>query len=200
MHTHTHTHTHPISAANTQLRTLRKYCEWLELAELKDGSTVLDMGCGWGSFTLYAAEHFPKLKFTAVSNSSTQREYIMGKAAAKGIRNVEVKTLDLGKEDNLERLCSELKGSVDQSTMPCCKQRRGCELCSRAASTIYTNKPLANAALLRPIAIMHRVPFGSSVALFILTPLATYLCVQYFRTRVRVCTNPFQDILENHFD
>jgi cyclopropane-fatty-acyl-phospholipid synthase len=81
---------------------------------LKDGSTVLDMGCGWGSFTLFAAERFPKLKFTAVSNSPTQREYIMGKAAAKGMRNVEVKTMDLGKEANLESLCGELKGSFSR--------------------------------------------------------------------------------------
>jgi cyclopropane-fatty-acyl-phospholipid synthase len=55
---------------------------------------VLDLGCGWGSFTLFAAERFPHVDFTAVSNSRTQREYIMGVAKRKELTNVRVITAD----------------------------------------------------------------------------------------------------------
>ena len=44
-----------------------------ERAELVDGQDILELGCGWGSLTLYMAEHFPKSKITAVSNSNDQR-------------------------------------------------------------------------------------------------------------------------------
>ena len=47
-----------------------------ERAELKDGQSLLDLGCGWGSVSLYVAEKFPNCKITAVSNSKTQKEYI----------------------------------------------------------------------------------------------------------------------------
>jgi cyclopropane-fatty-acyl-phospholipid synthase len=52
---------------------------------------VLDLGCGWGSFTLFAAERFPKARITAVSNSRTQREWIVARAPA----NVRVLTADV---------------------------------------------------------------------------------------------------------
>eukprot|EP01129_Flabellula_baltica_P011688 TRINITY_DN516_c0_g1_i2.p1 TRINITY_DN516_c0_g1~~TRINITY_DN516_c0_g1_i2.p1 ORF type:complete len:266 (+),score=57.21 TRINITY_DN516_c0_g1_i2:588-1385(+) len=63
--------------------------------------SVLDLGCGWGSFTLYAAEKFPMISFTAISNSATQRKYILGQAETKGLKNVKVITgniavLDIG--------------------------------------------------------------------------------------------------------
>lgn len=67
-----------------------------ERAELTDsGLKVLDMGCGWGSFTLYAAAKYPSNSFVSVSNSNSQREYIMGQAKARGLANVNVITCDI---------------------------------------------------------------------------------------------------------
>ncbi len=66
-----------------------------ERAELADGQRVLDLGCGWGSFTLWAAARFPGSRFTAVSNSHSQRAYIEAQAAARGLGNVEVITADV---------------------------------------------------------------------------------------------------------
>lgn len=45
-------------------------------AELKDGQQVLELGCGWGSLSLYMAEKFPNSKITSVSNSHSQKTYI----------------------------------------------------------------------------------------------------------------------------
>lgn len=56
---------------------------------------VLDMGCGWGSFTLYVAAQYPNVRVTGVSNSGSQRAYILGKAAERGLKNVEVVTADI---------------------------------------------------------------------------------------------------------
>jgi cyclopropane-fatty-acyl-phospholipid synthase len=55
-----------------------------ERAELADGQDVLELGCGWGSLTLWMAEHFPSSRITAVSNSATQREHIEKRAGALG--------------------------------------------------------------------------------------------------------------------
>ena len=66
-----------------------------ERAGLQPGQDVLDLGCGWGSFTLWAAEHFPTSRVTAVSNSATQREHIEKLAASRGYDNVEVLTVDV---------------------------------------------------------------------------------------------------------
>src|ERR1044071_6615235 len=46
-----------------------------ERAELKDGMDILELGCGWGSLTLWMGKHFPNARITAVSNSRTQKEY-----------------------------------------------------------------------------------------------------------------------------
>ena len=62
-----------------------------ERAGLADGMEVLDLGCGWGSLTLYAAERYPGARLTAVSNSSVQREWIEARAPA----NVTVITADV---------------------------------------------------------------------------------------------------------
>ena len=64
-------------------------------ADLHDGQKILDLGCGWGSLSLYLAERFPGSKITGFSNSRTQREYILSKAAEKGLRNVEIITGDV---------------------------------------------------------------------------------------------------------
>jgi cyclopropane-fatty-acyl-phospholipid synthase len=62
-----------------------------ERAGLADGQDVLDLGCGWGSFSLWAARRYPNSRIVAVSNSRTQREYIAARAPA----NLEVRTADV---------------------------------------------------------------------------------------------------------
>jgi cyclopropane-fatty-acyl-phospholipid synthase len=66
-----------------------------ERADLRDGQDVLELGCGWGSLTLWMAEHYPNSHITAVSNSATQRELIEKRAAARGLDNVTVLTRDV---------------------------------------------------------------------------------------------------------
>ncbi len=65
-----------------------------ERAGLCNGEDVLELGCGWGSLTLWMAEHYPDSRITAVSNSRTQKRFIDERAAARGLRNVEVITRD----------------------------------------------------------------------------------------------------------
>lgn len=59
---------------------LASYCQ---RAQLQDGQDILEIGCGWGSLSLYMAEHYPKARITVVSNSSTQRQYIQEQARLK---------------------------------------------------------------------------------------------------------------------
>jgi cyclopropane-fatty-acyl-phospholipid synthase len=66
-----------------------------ERAQLRDGQEVLDLGCGWGSMTLWIAERYPASRVTAVSNSASQRAYIEQAAAAAGLINVRVITADV---------------------------------------------------------------------------------------------------------
>ena len=67
----------------------------VERARLRDGQRILELGCGWGSLTLYMAQRFPHSSITAVSNSHSQREYIEGEARARGIANVRIITADM---------------------------------------------------------------------------------------------------------
>ncbi|MEQ8484325.1 MAG: cyclopropane-fatty-acyl-phospholipid synthase family protein [Pseudomonadales bacterium] len=68
---------------------------YAERAELADGQRVLDLGCGWGSLTLWAAQRYPASTFTAVSNSSSQRRLIEWQARSRGLTNVQVITADI---------------------------------------------------------------------------------------------------------
>lgn len=68
---------------------------YAERARLADGQRVLDLGCGWGSFSLWAAERYPNSRFVGVSNSASQRESIMERARARGLDNVEIHTCDV---------------------------------------------------------------------------------------------------------
>ncbi len=70
---------------------LRLTCE---RAELTDGQRILELGCGWGSLTLWMAAQYPLSRITAVSNSASQREFILGQARERGLRNVVVLTAD----------------------------------------------------------------------------------------------------------
>lgn len=75
-----------------ELLALEETCEH---AQLVDGIDILELGCGWGSLTLHMAERYPCSHITAVSNSSSQREYIQNKARKRNIVNIEVITCDM---------------------------------------------------------------------------------------------------------
>ncbi len=64
-------------------------------ADLQDGQTILELGCGWGSLSLFMARQFPRAKITAVSNSHSQRRAIEEMAAARGLLNLRVVTADM---------------------------------------------------------------------------------------------------------
>ena len=66
-------------------------------AGLADGQSILELGCGWGSLTLFMAERFPHSTVTAVSNSLPQRLHIEAQAAERGLANVRVITADMNR-------------------------------------------------------------------------------------------------------
>ncbi|MEO1082890.1 MAG: cyclopropane-fatty-acyl-phospholipid synthase family protein [Acidobacteriota bacterium] len=68
-----------------------------ERAQVADGQRILDMGCGWGSMSLYLAEKLPNASITGVSNSASQREFILGQARERGLDNLEIFTCDINK-------------------------------------------------------------------------------------------------------
>ena len=64
-------------------------------AGLVDGQDVLELGCGWGSLTLWMAARYGSSRITAVSNSASQREWIESEARHRGLTNVRVITADM---------------------------------------------------------------------------------------------------------
>jgi cyclopropane-fatty-acyl-phospholipid synthase len=68
-------------------------------AEIQDGMDILELGCGWGSLTLWLAKHYPGTRITAVSNSSLQRAFIEKKAEEAGYHNIQVITCDMNSFD-----------------------------------------------------------------------------------------------------
>lgn len=66
-----------------------------ERAQLADGQDILELGCGWGSLSLWMAEKYPHSRITAVSNSAPQRRYIEATAADRQIQNLRVITADM---------------------------------------------------------------------------------------------------------
>jgi len=66
-----------------------------ERAELADGQHILELGCGWGSLSLYMAAHYPQSRVTSVSNSHSQRAYIEAEALRRGLSNLRVITCDM---------------------------------------------------------------------------------------------------------
>ena len=64
-------------------------------AQVGDGMRILDLGCGWGSLSLWLAEHYPAAQITGVSNSHGQREWIAAEAQRRGLTNVEIITADV---------------------------------------------------------------------------------------------------------
>ena len=74
-----------------------------ERARIENGQRILELGCGWGSLTLWMAEHYPASCITAVSNSRSQREYILAEAARRGLQNVDIITCDMNVFDTEAR-------------------------------------------------------------------------------------------------
>lgn len=64
-------------------------------ADLQDDQHILELGCGWGSLTLWMAERYPRSTITAVSNSHGQRESIEAAATTRGLKNVRIITADM---------------------------------------------------------------------------------------------------------
>jgi cyclopropane-fatty-acyl-phospholipid synthase len=67
----------------------------VEHADLTDGQSILELGCGWGSLSLWMARLLPHSRIVAMSNSHSQRRYIEAEAAARGLRNLRVVTADI---------------------------------------------------------------------------------------------------------
>lgn len=70
-----------------------------ERAQIADGLSILELGCGWGSLTLWLAEKYPHACITGVSHSRTQREHILGEARKRGLTNIEIITCDMNEFD-----------------------------------------------------------------------------------------------------
>ncbi|MBB4428763.1 cyclopropane-fatty-acyl-phospholipid synthase [Bradyrhizobium sp. CIR48] len=67
----------------------------VEHAGLADGQTILELGCGWGSLSLWMARQFPHAKVTAVSTSQAQRAHVEEEARRRGLLNLRVVTADM---------------------------------------------------------------------------------------------------------
>jgi cyclopropane-fatty-acyl-phospholipid synthase len=81
----------------------------VQRAGIKDGMQVLDLGCGWGSLSRWIAENFPQCAVTSVSNSSSQREFILKRAEQKGLDNIRVIVKDMNDfvtDDRFDRIVS----------------------------------------------------------------------------------------------
>ncbi len=81
----------------------RALAETCARAGLEDNQRILELGCGWGSLSLWMAARYPGARITAVSNSHSQRRHIMEMAAARGLANLEVITCDFNDFDTTAR-------------------------------------------------------------------------------------------------
>jgi cyclopropane-fatty-acyl-phospholipid synthase len=82
-------------AANLDAAEARMLALTCERARVADGERILELGCGWGSLSLWMAANYPRSRITAVSNSRTQKRYIDSQAKARDLRNLEVITCDV---------------------------------------------------------------------------------------------------------
>jgi len=73
----------------------RALAETAAHADLQDGQRILDLGCGWGSLSLWLAERFPRSEIVAVANASSQHRYIEAEAARRGFSGLRVLTADM---------------------------------------------------------------------------------------------------------
>ena len=73
----------------------RALTETVSRARLRQGMRILELGCGWGSLSLFMAERLPQSTILAVSNSNSQRAFIEGQARERGLDNLQVVTADV---------------------------------------------------------------------------------------------------------
>jgi cyclopropane-fatty-acyl-phospholipid synthase len=93
-----------LAAAEEEM--LRQTCD---RAEICDGMSILELGCGWGSLTLWIAQQYPNCTVTAVSNSNSQREFIESRAKEEDLLNIRVITADMrnfATNDRFDRIVS----------------------------------------------------------------------------------------------
>jgi cyclopropane-fatty-acyl-phospholipid synthase len=72
---------------------------YVERGRIADGQEILELGCGWGSLSLFMAERFPNSRITGVSNSRTQKEFIDAEARKRGVSNLTILTRDMNTFD-----------------------------------------------------------------------------------------------------
>lgn len=84
--------TETTTLAEAEVEALRITCE---RADLADGQQILELGCGWGSLSLWMAERYRSSHITAVSNSAPQRHFVESEAASRGLGNLSVITADM---------------------------------------------------------------------------------------------------------
>lgn len=85
---------------DAETEALRITCE---RAEIANGQRILELGCGWGSLSLWMAQEYPGCRITSVSNSGPQRRFIEERAAERGLHNLEVVTCDMNDFQTDER-------------------------------------------------------------------------------------------------
>jgi cyclopropane-fatty-acyl-phospholipid synthase len=72
-------------------------------ADLGDGMDILELGCGWGSLSLWMAERYPRGRIVAVSNSVSQRRFIEAEVRRRQLTNLTVVTADMNVFSTPER-------------------------------------------------------------------------------------------------
>jgi len=75
---------------------------YAERARLSDGQEILELGCGWGSLSLWLAERYPNSRITGVSHSRTQKEFVDAEAVKRGLANLTIITCDMNDFDIAE--------------------------------------------------------------------------------------------------
>jgi cyclopropane-fatty-acyl-phospholipid synthase len=92
--------------AEAEIAALEETCAH---AALEDGQDVLELGCGWGSLSLFMAERFPASRIVSVSNSASQRLFIEGEATRRRLTNLTVITADMNafqSDETFDRIVS----------------------------------------------------------------------------------------------
>jgi len=101
------------AAANLDAAEARMLALTCERARIRNGDRILELGCGWGSLSLWMASHYPESKITVVSNSRTQKAHIDAQAAARGLGNLEVLTCDVNQLEFPADTCFDRVVSVE---------------------------------------------------------------------------------------